>query len=272
MEAGLQLRAHPAAAAQLHAREAQDRAAPARALKFIQREQLNESSPATCARSASSCRAACTTPRSAPCSSSASPMPSANRASRCWCSTSPTRWCRRRSPLLLGKRAVLVVEEGQPEFIEQEAINSACAAPTSTMRTSRQGRAADGRRIHRRGDLLNGLAKFLGTAMPRPTWPSRRCRWRGGGEAARRRAAHAPVPTRPPGFCVGCPERPVFSALKLASANSAAGAHQRPTSAAIPSPRCEPFNLGNTVLGYGLSLAAAPRGRTFAKRGRTVAR
>jgi TPP-dependent indolepyruvate ferredoxin oxidoreductase alpha subunit len=26
----------------------------------------------------------------------------------------------------------------------------------------------------------------------------------------------APLPARPPAFCVGCPERPVFSALKLA--------------------------------------------------------
>ena len=41
--------------------------------------------------------------------------------SRCWCSTSPTRWCPSRSrDFCAGKRAVLVVEEGQPEYIEQE--------------------------------------------------------------------------------------------------------------------------------------------------------
>src|SRR6266511_2985513 len=48
-----------------------------------------------------------------------------------------------------------------------------------------------------------------------------------GGDAERRRAAlsghvgrgrallEAPLPKRPPAFCTGCPERPVFSALKV---------------------------------------------------------
>ena len=65
----------------------------------------------------------------------------------------------------------------------------------------------------------------------------------------------APVPGRPPGFCVGCPERPVFTAMKLIERESGQfhisadiGCHLFST---LP-----PFNIGNTVLGYGLGLAS----------------
>ena len=76
---------------------------------------------------------------------------------------------------------------------------------------------------------------------------------------AQRRAAGmlaAPVPGRPPGFCTGCPERPVFSALKIVQrevgdvhVSADIGCH---TFATLP-----PFNIGNTVLGYGLGLASS---------------
>jgi indolepyruvate ferredoxin oxidoreductase alpha subunit len=80
----------------------------------------------------------------------------------------------------------------------------------------------------------------------------------------------APVPIRPPGFCVGCPERPVFSAMKLLARETGAyhvsadiGCH---TFATLP-----PFNLGNTVLGYGLGLASSSAvGPLFDKRVVTV--
>src|SRR6185503_15861447 len=65
----------------------------------------------------------------------------------------------------------------------------------------------------------------------------------------------AGLPARPPGFCVGCPERPVFSAMKVLEKESGKfhlsadiGCHLFST---LP-----PFNIGNTVLGYGLGLAS----------------
>jgi indolepyruvate ferredoxin oxidoreductase alpha subunit len=76
--------------------------------------------------------------------------------------------------------------------------------------------------------------------------------------ATKQRAAEllgGAVPARPPGFCIGCPERPVFSAMKLIERESGAfhisadiGCH---TFSTLP-----PFNIGNTVLGYGLGLAS----------------
>src|SRR5258705_8145452 len=61
---------------------------------------------------------------------------------------------------------------------------------------------------------------------------------------------------RPPSFCTGCPERPIFTAMKLVEREL--GAHH--VSADIG---CHlfsilpPFNLGNTTMGYGLGAAGA---------------
>ena len=65
----------------------------------------------------------------------------------------------------------------------------------------------------------------------------------------------SPVPARPPGMCIGCPERPVFSALKLAQQDVGPvhiagdiGCHALAT--------FEPFSFGHSILGYGMSLAS----------------
>ena len=78
-------------------------------------------------------------------------MPSARATSRCWCSTSPTRWCPSRwRDFCAASARVLVVEEGQPEYIEQEIAHRCCAGATSR-RAARQGPAAGGGRVQRRG-------------------------------------------------------------------------------------------------------------------------
>jgi indolepyruvate ferredoxin oxidoreductase, alpha subunit len=74
--------------------------------------------------------------------------------------------------------------------------------------------------------------------------------------AAARAALAAPLPPRPPSFCTGCPERPVFSAMKMlrqqtgpVHVSADIGCHSFAT---FP-----PFSQGNTILGYGMSLASA---------------
>jgi indolepyruvate ferredoxin oxidoreductase alpha subunit len=69
------------------------------------------------------------------------------------------------------------------------------------------------------------------------------------------------VPPRPSGLCTGCPERPMFSAIKQVQKDlgefhisSDIGCHSFATLA--------PFNLGNTIMGYGLSLASSSSIRT----------
>jgi indolepyruvate ferredoxin oxidoreductase alpha subunit len=82
------------------------------------------------------------------------------------------------------------------------------------------------------------------------------------------------VNARPPGFCTGCPERPIFSAMKLVEREL--GPHH--VSADIG---CHlfsilpPFNLGNTTMGYGLGGAGAaalnpPEGMAQGKRAVSV--
>ena len=64
------------------------------------------------------------------------------------------------------------------------------------------------------------------------------------------------VPPRPAGFCIGCPERPIFAAMKLVEQEL--GPHH--VSADIG---CHlfsilpPFNIGATTMGYGLGPASA---------------
>jgi indolepyruvate ferredoxin oxidoreductase alpha subunit len=61
---------------------------------------------------------------------------------------------------------------------------------------------------------------------------------------------------RPPGFCTGCPERPIFSAMKLVEREL--GSHHVAADigchlfSIMP-----PFNIGATTMGYGLGPASA---------------
>jgi indolepyruvate ferredoxin oxidoreductase alpha subunit len=64
------------------------------------------------------------------------------------------------------------------------------------------------------------------------------------------------VPPRPAGFCTGCPERPIFAAMKLVEKEL--GPHHVAADigchlfSILP-----PFNIGGTTMGYGLGPASA---------------
>jgi indolepyruvate ferredoxin oxidoreductase, alpha subunit len=155
-----------------------------------------------------------------------------------------------------GKRAVLVVEEGYPDYVEQQ-VN------VELRRADMQTRVLGKGCLPKAGEytshvLLDGIAAFVGDARPSGLDAD--------AIAARARAmtAHRPaaaaaageLPARPPTFCTGCPERPVFSALKLMQRDIGAthisadiGCHSFATFA--------PFGMGNSILGYGMSLASA---------------
>jgi indolepyruvate ferredoxin oxidoreductase alpha subunit len=113
-----------------------------------------------------------------------------------------------------GKKAVLVLEEGQPEFIEQEIA-------THLRRADVPAKLHGKDCMHMAGDynveaLVRGLAKFLALHAPKLD-VSRGQRWLDSVTGAKQKAAEllGGLPVRPPTFCVGCPERPVFSAMKL---------------------------------------------------------
>ena len=146
----------------------------------------------------------------------------------------------------VGKRAVLMVEEGQPEFIEHE-LNTLLRR--ADLQTKVVGKAVFPRAGEYTGAVLSdGLVKFLAEWTP---------------ELAPAAEAIPPapltpadVPARPPGFCTGCPERPIFSAMKLVQrelgqfhVSADIGCH---LFSILP-----PFHIGNTTMGYGLGTAGA---------------
>ena len=155
-----------------------------------------------------------------------------------------------------GKRAVLVVEEGFPDYIEQ-AVN------VELRRADIQTKVLGKGPLPKTGEytsevLLEGLAAFLQAARPGGIDADTHAEKARGLIAHKAKAAMAlgPLPPRPPAFCTGCPERPVFSALKLmqrelgpAHISADIGCHSFATFA--------PFSMGNSILGYGMSLASA---------------
>jgi indolepyruvate ferredoxin oxidoreductase alpha subunit len=153
------------------------------------------------------------------------------------------------------KKALLVLEEGQPEFIEQEMATYLLRAGASVKLHGKDC-------MHMAGDynveaLVRGLSKFLAQHAPHLD-VTRGAAWLEGVSRNKSKAADllSTLPARPPGFCVGCPERPVFSAMKLVAQDIG-----RPHVSMDVGCHCfgsfEPFSQGNTLLGYGMSLASA---------------
>ncbi|MBS0436111.1 MAG: indolepyruvate ferredoxin oxidoreductase subunit alpha [Proteobacteria bacterium] len=156
-----------------------------------------------------------------------------------------------------GKRAVLMVEEGQPNYLEDalQAVLRRAGASTTV-----HGKDVFPMAGEYTGEvMLRGIAGFLREARPTGFDAEAAVARHAGLVDAKAKAAQslgAAVPNRPPGFCVGCPERPVFAALKLMQqelgqvhVNADIGCH---TFGTLP-----PFNVGSTVLGYGLGLASS---------------
>jgi indolepyruvate ferredoxin oxidoreductase, alpha subunit len=156
-----------------------------------------------------------------------------------------------------GKKHILVVEEGHPDYIEQ-AINA----------LFRRARADV--EVHGKGFLpmagqytaevvQAGVTSFLRKVAPALAdveAAGKRSAATASLKAAASLTLGAPVPARVATFCTGCPERPVFSAIKLVERELGkhhmscdVGCH---TFSILP-----PFNLGHTMLGYGLGLASS---------------
>ncbi len=150
-----------------------------------------------------------------------------------------------------GKEAVFVIEEGQPNFMEQ-TIGHMLYQSGSDTKLEGKGLLPLGGELT--GQIvLDGLADFLKKHAP--------------GLLPAAKVAHNDpepeipdltkiLPPRPPGFCTGCPERPIFAATKLVEQElghhhiaSDIGCH---LFSIMP-----PFDLGATTMGYGLGPASA---------------
>ena len=148
------------------------------------------------------------------------------------------------------KRAVLLIEEGQPEYIEHE-MN------TIVRRVDLQTRVVGKEVLPKAGEytgqaILAGFDAFAKKYAPHLA---------GDAAAPAAPSPNAPdlskvVPARPAGLCTGCPERPVFTAMKLVEKEI--GKHHVSCDigchlfSILP-----PFNIGNTTMGYGLGWAGS---------------
>ena len=149
-----------------------------------------------------------------------------------------------------GKEHVLVVEEGQPDHIEQQL-------GSYLYRLERKVKLHGKDVLPMAGEytgqvLLDGMTAFLKIAAPEML-PG----------AVRAPNAEAPaipdlsdtVPIRPPGFCTGCPERPIFAAMKLTEQEL--GKHQITGDIGCHLFGClPPFEIGGSTMGYGLGPAS----------------
>ena len=148
------------------------------------------------------------------------------------------------------KDALLVVEEGQPEFIEQGLATMLYRAGAKTRLHGKDILPMAGEYTGQ--IMLDGITSFLRENAP-ALLPD---------QVRARNTPPAPipdlsqtVPIRPPGFCTGCPERPIFAAMKLVEQEL--GRHQISADigchlfGALP-----PFEIGGQTMGYGLGPAS----------------
>ena len=126
----------------------------------------------------------------------------------------------------MNKKAILMVEEGQPEFIEQ-ALN------TILRRRDIQTKISGKDVLPMAGEytpqvVVKGVKAFLelyaknvlGNAPPPPDASEVLAN-------PKIKELAKTVPPRPPSFCIGCPERPIFAAMKLVQQELGAASDRR---------------------------------------------
>jgi indolepyruvate ferredoxin oxidoreductase, alpha subunit len=163
------------------------------------------------------------------------------------------------------KKAVLIIEEGQPDFIEQNLHSILRKADLNAKIYGKDFLPMAGE--YTAAMVTRGILKFVQQCAPHMI------------DHEHLPAVARPVPlppieqqvhARPPSFCTGCPERPIFSALKLVEREL--GRHHVSCDigchlfSILP-----PFNTGATTMGYGLGWAGAAAFHTPETNKRTIA-
>jgi len=169
-----------------------------------------------------------------------------------------------------GKRAVLVVEEGQPDFIEQNLnailrradlpakLHGKDLLPMAGEYTAAAVTKGILQFVEKYGPLLIDLQRLPSVVRPVS-----------GNKPAAIQNVEKEIHARPPSFCTGCPERPIFSAMKLVEREL--GSHHVSCDigchlfSILP-----PFNIGATTMGYGLGWAGAAAFKTTETNKRTI--
>jgi indolepyruvate ferredoxin oxidoreductase alpha subunit len=154
-----------------------------------------------------------------------------------------------------GRRAVLMVEEGQPEFLEQALHGILRKAGVDTVLEGKGMLPMAGE--YTAAVLIEGIRQFLAAHAPDLLRAAATPPTAAKVLADERVTALATVvPPRPPSFCTGCPERPIFSAMTLVEKEL--GSHHIACDIGCHLFSINPpFNLGATTMGYGLGASSA---------------
>ena len=157
-----------------------------------------------------------------------------------------------------GKSDILIIEEGHPAYIEQELralLHKTVAVDESIARVRLSGKNP----FPQAGELTGGIMLDSIQSFFKRVCPDVLPEVGRAPNVLRHEPSDAlkiNVPARPPSFCIGCPERPIFAATKLVEQElgdhhiaSDIGCHLFSINA--------PFNLGATTMGYGLGPASA---------------
>jgi len=168
-----------------------------------------------------------------------------------------------------GKRAVLLIEEGQPDFLEQNLHSILRKASMTTRVHGKDLLAMAGE--YTAAVVTQAILKLVELYAPRLIDRDRLPPVVRPAPAKPREveAAESQVHPRPPSFCTGCPERPIFTAMKLVEREL--GRHHVSCDigchlfSILP-----PFNIGATTMGYGLGWAGAAAFNTPGTARRTI--
>lgn len=141
------------------------------------------------------------------------------------------------------KKAVLLVEEGHPNYIEQEL--------NTILRHAGNDCVVNGK------DTISDIGEYTTDVIKKGAESFARANGLLTDKKIETRTNEPiNVPQRPAGFCTGCPERPMFTAIQLVEkdigpfhVSADIGCH---LFSILP-----PFNIGNTTMGYGLGWAGA---------------
>ncbi|SEF52251.1 indolepyruvate ferredoxin oxidoreductase subunit alpha [Sphingobacterium lactis] len=151
------------------------------------------------------------------------------------------------------KKSVLMIEEAQPNYIEQ---NIGYLLHKHHLTTKLYGKNV----LPEVGDytigvVKEGLVKYFEDIGEELTTAQREVFTKKISEEDNKQLLEK-VPVRPAGFCTGCPERPIFAALKIVQErigqHHIAGDIGCHLFSILP-----PFNIGATTMGYGLGASSA---------------
>ncbi len=146
------------------------------------------------------------------------------------------------------KQAVLIIEEGQPEFIEQAANTYLKQADITTRVHGKDLLPMAGE--YTAGVIRHGIKQFLDRYLHgRPSDVTEYI-------PLKDLSLSNELPARPSGLCTGCPERPLFASMKLI-ARELGPSHVSADIGCNSFVTLPPFNMGASIMGYGLGGASS---------------